>query len=413
MITARPHCCEEAAMGMGDAYLPCNKPATKIIRPRKDGSEPDLRMCDACADHSVRNRGMLLLGPYAGPSQVEKVEYWTTGYNFWKASQGHEVPPEMLPAQSFEDSPCAGFYRKGVYEKVPNKRSKRVGWEPVAIWRDADGLHALVGNNTADPLNIWTHVCGNPIPEAWYRAVESGQGWPDDHKAGETIRVNVDPSTIEDRNILRIEETPADRIARELKAEQAHLPTYATIDSDEMSSKARSLQNRFLELRGEAKKEYDTLNAPLLKEQNRLREIWFPLRDEADAGSNTLKGAMGAWEDKKRRVARLAQEKADKEARDHAEAVRKAEAANKPAPPPPEPVKPNTPPPSAQIRGGAGRAAAVSVQVFVTAIDEEKVATQFRGNPELVALLTALAQKAIRAGIQVPGATTEERSIVR
>lgn len=342
-------------------------------------------------------------------TQADKVKFWTTGYNYWRSTQGGVYPDEFAPPQMFEDSPCAGFYRKGVYEKVPNKRAKRIGWAPVAIWRDADGLHAMVGTVMADPLAIWTHVCGNPISEEWYRAVERGEGWPDDHKS-------EPPSAMVKRMVADIPdepEAPAERIAREIAAEKAHLATYATIDSDEMSSKARSLQNRFLELRGEAKKEYDTLNAPLLKEQNRLREIWFPLRDEADAASTTLKAAMGAWEDTKREAARRAQVLADAKAREHAEAVRKAEAANKPAPPPPEPVKPNTPAPSTQIKGGAGRAAAVSVQVFVTAIDEEKVFAQFKGNPQLVTLLTELAQKAIRAGIQVPGATTEERSVIK
>lgn len=48
---------------MGNAYIPCNKPATKIIQP-KSKSEGPYRMCDMCADHSVKNRGMKLVGPY-------------------------------------------------------------------------------------------------------------------------------------------------------------------------------------------------------------------------------------------------------------------------------------------------------------------------------------------------------------
>ena len=65
MIKAQPHCCEEAALGMGNAYLPCNKRATKIIDVNRPGStEGSYRMCDACADHSVRNRGMKEIGPY-------------------------------------------------------------------------------------------------------------------------------------------------------------------------------------------------------------------------------------------------------------------------------------------------------------------------------------------------------------
>jgi hypothetical protein len=66
MIKAKPDCCEEAALGMGDAYFPCNKPATKLISVNRPGSsEGPYRMCDACADHSVRNRGMKEIGPYS------------------------------------------------------------------------------------------------------------------------------------------------------------------------------------------------------------------------------------------------------------------------------------------------------------------------------------------------------------
>ena len=60
MIEAKKHCCEECVMGM-PMYIPCNKPATKIIA--ADGTT--YRMCDACADHSVNNRGLELIGTYS------------------------------------------------------------------------------------------------------------------------------------------------------------------------------------------------------------------------------------------------------------------------------------------------------------------------------------------------------------
>lgn len=67
MIKARPHGCEEAAIGFGDAYFPCNRPATKVVSTKT--TEGPYRMCDACADHSVRNRGMRVLGPYLPKDQ--------------------------------------------------------------------------------------------------------------------------------------------------------------------------------------------------------------------------------------------------------------------------------------------------------------------------------------------------------
>jgi hypothetical protein len=43
-------------------YIPCNAPATRMIKNR-DPQSP-YRMCDMCADHNVRNRGGEDVGPY-------------------------------------------------------------------------------------------------------------------------------------------------------------------------------------------------------------------------------------------------------------------------------------------------------------------------------------------------------------
>jgi hypothetical protein len=59
---AKPGCCEEASTLSHAFYIPCNKPATKVIFSKSDNRE--LLMCDACADHSVRNRGMKFLRPF-------------------------------------------------------------------------------------------------------------------------------------------------------------------------------------------------------------------------------------------------------------------------------------------------------------------------------------------------------------
>lgn len=53
-------------MGM-PGYIPCNKPATQIIR-AKDGVV--IAMCDMCADHNTRNRGATLIGPYQSEGYV-------------------------------------------------------------------------------------------------------------------------------------------------------------------------------------------------------------------------------------------------------------------------------------------------------------------------------------------------------
>ena len=94
----------------------------------------------------------------------------------------------------FVDDPQCGFYRKGVYERgitrngvfIPTEgaNSKRIGWEPVAIFiaGDAPVMVGRVGDHdlTGDDLNeLWTWVAGNPISEETYRAIaENGETWP-------------------------------------------------------------------------------------------------------------------------------------------------------------------------------------------------------------------------------------------
>lgn len=50
-LKAKDGCCQEASMFSQEFYIPCNAPATKIMRHR-NGEE--YRMCDPCADHNTR-----------------------------------------------------------------------------------------------------------------------------------------------------------------------------------------------------------------------------------------------------------------------------------------------------------------------------------------------------------------------
>jgi hypothetical protein len=62
-LKAKPHCCEEASPASHNFYIPCNRPAAKIVKTRDP--EP-YRMCDICANHNVRNRGATIVGDYNG-----------------------------------------------------------------------------------------------------------------------------------------------------------------------------------------------------------------------------------------------------------------------------------------------------------------------------------------------------------
>jgi hypothetical protein len=66
MLKAKEGCCEEASHLSTTAYIPCNRPATKIMHSEKD--QRNYRMCDMCADHNLR-RGMTEVTPSPKPNK--------------------------------------------------------------------------------------------------------------------------------------------------------------------------------------------------------------------------------------------------------------------------------------------------------------------------------------------------------
>lgn len=63
-LKAKTGCCEEAHVSSGAFYIPCNEPAVSVVKTR---DEKPYRMCAACTNHNVKNRGAKLIGTYDGP----------------------------------------------------------------------------------------------------------------------------------------------------------------------------------------------------------------------------------------------------------------------------------------------------------------------------------------------------------
>ena len=56
-LEAKKGCCEEASFQppIPGVYFPCNEPA--VCRVYHENGNVTYRMCEACADHNVKNRG--------------------------------------------------------------------------------------------------------------------------------------------------------------------------------------------------------------------------------------------------------------------------------------------------------------------------------------------------------------------
>lgn len=289
------------------------------------------------------------------------------------------------------DNPKAGFYR--------TKAQHNGGYVPVAYWYDShDGtLRCHKNGRSVEDMaarEMWPHAARRPISAAayWYR-MDNGAWLDDDPAAAATAKgPDIDP-----------EIDPVGSMRAEIDKARAGVDAYKAIDSDEQAAKAQTLRSALTTLSGKADKARKAAKEPHLEAGRAVDAQWNPLVNDAAAAANTIKRAIEAWEDVKRANARRAAQEAEK-------AAREAQEAGKPAPPPPAQ---NTPAPSTQIKGASGRAASVSVKPIVVSIDIDKCFVQFRDAPALAALFTILAQKAIDAGIPVPGATTEERSVIR
>lgn len=331
-----------------------------------------------------------------------------------------DVPPRGEADLDFLSHPISEEEYREVAEQGLPFREFRAGLAAAAAFPDpeleAANEQAFIGVDMAKPGSDQT-AYGVKDGET-YRPATANEigtmfenGNPDVVMEPKSV-VYANRTVRTEEDVAQIRAGEAEKIKRRLAALKTEAPKFAKIESDEQSSAGRGLQARFLELRGEAAGHYEQANRPLLEQQKKLREIWFPIRDEADACKTEIGNALGGWEDTKRIAAKRAQEKADREARDHAEATRLAEEANQPPPPPPPLEKPNLPPPSAQIKAPGVRAAKVKLQRIVTEIDVEKAFAQFKAASEVREVLMSLAQRAVTAGLPVDGATIEERSKV-
>lgn len=301
----------------------------------------------------------------------------------------------------YDGEPQSGFYRQ---------KNQRGEYEPVAYWKDsATGEQRCHINGRApDPqraLEVWPFASRYPISSAayWHR-IDTG-AWQDNDTGAAAVAKGpeIDP-----------EKDPAGSLKAEIDAARAGLDNYKLIESDEQASRGQTLRAALTTLSGKADKTRVAEKEPHLQAGRDVDAKWQPLVKLAKEGAEDIRTALGRWEDQKREAARKAQAETDRIAREHAEAVRKAEEDNKPPPAaPPKPVAANVPAPAAQIKGASGRTASVTTKTIVTEIDFDKAVAHFRNSSELKEFLTDLCQTALAAGIRVDGILTEERSVIR
>lgn len=287
------------------------------------------------------------------------------------------------------DTPSAGFYRS----KRADKQTGDITLQPVAFWYDQnDKLVCKVGNKMVDDLTareLWPFVCRNPVTHGAYGAVMSGGAWPDQHEAVIRDRVNSENAPDEDSF-----EALKDRIEDLVRDAEREIKSGAAPDQS-AADRASDLANRLAELQKKADAARKAEKKPHDEAAAAVQAKWTP-----------LVGAAGIYKRLKDAVIAPFLVAEAKKQREAAEAQRRAaEQAAKDGAPIPEATPTKKPP---KAGSGGRRSVALRSVKIVKITDRDALLAFFALNDQITATLQTLAERAVAAGVSVPGVSVSE-----
>lgn len=260
-------------------------------------------------------------------------------WNGWRALLANwDIEGVKVPVDP--NTPFTGYYRQRKWDQNdPNKKNQP--FEPVAYWKDGDEWVCLANNREVSPdraIAMWPHVSRRPISHKWYADAVAGKPWPDaDARVTEEALAKSAEKPPEAKGSVvgdnkPPEETPIDALRNKIANAKGGLKDYTKITTEEQQTKARSLKNRLVELRGEGEAEREKLSRPHLDELTKIREAWSPLINDADGAAKAIVLSMNAYEtlllnqrrEDERRAAEVETER-QRIARENAKLAEKAE----------------------------------------------------------------------------------------
>lgn len=303
------------------------------------------------------------------------------------------------------DEPMTGYYRaRSLNKQTGEEKLYAVAywWHQGRCFCKVNGGETLTGEKYEKMLASWPHVSKEPIKFDVYQAVIKGQPWPDQHVAPKAAAAEAStpldaqsPTTATPTAAAAepVDETPQGHLRRNLNALKAGASRYQKIESEDMAAACGDLIGQLSKIHTKAKKVREDANRPHKDVIDANNAIWKPIEDEAEATYKSLKkGPIAVWEKFKR---------------DQADAAAKAsQAAN-------APIASNAPAPASKIKPATGRALSVQETKKAVIADYDAVYAHFKDDLQVKAILQGLANAAVRAGIEVPGTTTEKDVDIR
>jgi hypothetical protein len=283
------------------------------------------------------------------------------------------------PVEANPDSPHAGFFRqshKAFY-------GARKTFLPVAYWPDENGqLRCRIGDrdvNETVGMQAWNWVHDHPVTEAAYRAVaERGELWPDEH---ELVSLRTGDNLPPEEDTFEGLKERIDDLAREANKRIEGAPIKDQAEADQIAN----LTDRLAELWKKADELRKTEKKPHDQAAIAVQKKWAPLLIAAEAYKNLKYALLTPWLKK-------------------LEDIQKREAATAAAAgtPPAETARPRA--------GTRGRAMSLKTAKRAEITDQDACYQFFKDSPDIKATLQDLANRAVRAGVSVPGAKVLEET---
>ncbi|QFI65752.1 hypothetical protein [Sinorhizobium alkalisoli] len=292
-----------------------------------------------------------------------------------------------------EGQPEQGYYRT---------RFKGAQWEPVAIWRGDDGEWlAMRGERMVDAAEAWNFCRTHPVSyEAYQKAIE-GAGW-DDEPPAPAMGHNLPDDPFE-----------ALKLEYEAEAEQALAFMKTPITTQDQADKAAIWSKRLAAIAKKATDLHKVEKQPHLDAGRDVDNKWRDLKDAPADLSKKLKRHMDAYLIEQQRIERerqrKAQEEADRKRREAEALAAQADVSDTAAQAEAERLQKEADKQeqAAQAKNAqAGRTGArVSLRTFVSAriVDYDKALKALSNHPEMKALVETLANRAVRAGVEIDG----------
>lgn len=311
----------------------------------------------------------------------------TSIWTWWQNALAGNVGP------MHEGHPEQGYYRT---------RFKGGQWEPVAIWLDEAGSWlAMRGERMVDAGDAWNFCRTHPVSyEAYQKAIE-GAGW-DDEPPAPAAGHNLPSDPFEALKLEFLSEK-----------EQAEAFMKTPVKTQDQADKAAIWAKRLTAIKNRATDLHKVEKQPHLDAGRKVDNKWRGLKEDPDTLSKKLKAHVTPFLQEQQRLEYERQQRERDEAerkRREAEALAAlADVSDTAAQAEAERLQQeaNQQEQAAQAqKAQAGRTGArVSLRTFVSAriVDYDKAIKALSNHPEMKALVETLANRAIRAGVELDG----------